>query len=353
MANKLLIRSYNVGLGDCFYLRIPDGSKVAHILIDCGTKGSAAILKTALDDIKTLLPSGTQPDKKRLDLIVATHRHEDHIKGFDPEWFKDIEIGHIWMTAMMDPQHPQAQKSLALDKKARELIAQLSPAAIALSPDLQMLVSLFGINNEDAENALRKGLHTANEIKPKYVVAGDTANSLGFTLHETKITVLGPEKDIDHFYLGKDIDERLRGLALFEEERRRSGKSSSKQKTPFNISTDNFAKLQSRMLSEAFAFANESGRVINNSSVVLLIEWRNKRLLFVGDAEWHAHFEEGNKNGSWNVMWNKRKELLAKPLDFLKVGHHGSFNATPWMQGGGKYRRGKSNIGCHFTKTFR
>jgi hypothetical protein len=29
-------------------------------------------------------------------------------------------------------------------------------------------------------------------------------------------------------------------------------------------------------------------------------------------------------------MWNTRKQQLQKPLDFLKVGHHGSINATPW-----------------------
>ena len=29
-------------------------------------------------------------------------------------------------------------------------------------------------------------------------------------------------------------------------------------------------------------------------------------------------------------MWQERKEELSRPLDFLKIGHHGSENATPW-----------------------
>ena len=87
------------------------------------------------------------------------------------------------------------------------------------------------------------------------------------------------------------------------------------------------------MLSNAFAFADLDGRVTNNTSVVLLIEWQGKRLLFVGDAEWDKRFKEGKSNGAWNTMWNKRKELLNKPLDFLKIGHHGSENATPWLDG--------------------
>ena len=45
--------------------------------------------------------------------------------------------------------------------------------------------------------------------------------------------------------------------------------------------------------------------------------------------------KEGKKNGSWNVMWHERKNHLSKPLDFLKVGHHGSRNATPWNRHAG------------------
>ena len=84
------------------------------------------------------------------------------------------------------------------------------------------------------------------------------------------------------------------------------------------------------MMSSAFAFAELSSKVTNNTSVVLLIEWKGKRLLFVGDAEWDTKFKEGKANGAWNVMWHERKAELNAPIDFLKIGHHGSVNATPW-----------------------
>ena len=29
-------------------------------------------------------------------------------------------------------------------------------------------------------------------------------------------------------------------------------------------------------------------------------------------------------------MWHERKARLNAPIDFLKIGHHGSENATPW-----------------------
>ncbi|MGK0314357.1 MAG: hypothetical protein ACI86M_000569 [Saprospiraceae bacterium] len=31
-------------------------------------------------------------------------------------------------------------------------------------------------------------------------------------------------------------------------------------------------------------------------------------------------------------MWEKRREFLDSPIDFFKVGHHGSHNATPWFR---------------------
>jgi len=54
----------------------------------------------------------------------------------------------------------------------------------------------------------------------------------------------------------------------------------------------------------------------NNTSVVFCLEWRGWKLLFPGDAELR----------SWQIM---NREKVLKPVDFLKVGHHGSHNATP------------------------
>ena len=40
MGDQLLVRAYNVGCGDCLYVRIPTPKGGFHILIDCGKKGS-------------------------------------------------------------------------------------------------------------------------------------------------------------------------------------------------------------------------------------------------------------------------------------------------------------------------
>ena len=328
MGNQLLIRCYNVGVGDCFYLRIPDGAEQLHLLIDCGSLGDYAVLKNVLAQIKQELPLDPQTNERRLDLLVATHKHEDHIKGFDPKSFTGITIKNIWMSVMMDKQHPQAELSQQLDQAATRLVQLIDEDSIT-NPKLRLLMGMFGINNQGAEKALSVDLPTKNRIRPRFVKAGDTAADLNFPLQDTKITVLAPENDIDFFYLGRENRNLVDGLNLFEGEFKPYAKS-KRVATPNNISMQDFKVLQSRMLSSAFFFANESNKVINNSSVVLLIEWKNRRLLFVGDAEWDGKFAEGKRNGSWNVMWNQRKELLNKPLHFLKIGHHGSINATPW-----------------------
>ena len=330
MGDKLLVRLYYVGVGDCIYVRIPDGEDGFHILIDCGSLGDEELLEAAVNDLKTQLPEIEGSENKRLDLLVATHKHKDHIRGFDPEYFEGIKIENIWLSAVMNSDHPQAQLTNSLHLMAKDMLKSFIDSGRPLSPGL---LEFAALNNDDAVASLKEDLPAASDIIPTYVHAGMSNESpeidITFDDSETRIDILGPEENIDFFYLGDDGAQTLAGINDFGAFFKPRAKKVENVK-PHNISSADFEVLRSRVLANPLAFAESDSSIQNNCSVVLLITWKGKRLLFVGDAEWHGEYKDGKHNGSWNVMWNKRKELLNAPIDFLKIGHHGSVNATPF-----------------------
>jgi len=375
MTDKLLVRIYSVGFGDCIYVRIPDDGGHFHMLIDCGTSASADTLKPAVDDVRSMLPRD-QDGKARLDLLIATHPHADHIKGFDPEWFEDVRIGRIWLSLFMKPDHPQAKKTLAFQNLANDAALALQGRGLQLAPGVQSLLHR-SIWNPGALKALREGLAQSSGIHPQYplYVARDLADRLstaeqeqhqldyeqsttcfrGFQEKATCLRVLSPEWDIDKYYLGQGTfdshslldqymlrtdayqasPEAIDASSLAAEEAQAAVTTKAPQ--PGNISEREFRQLQSRLLYSALAFSQKDDRLKNNLSVVLLLEWRGRRLLFTGDAEWQGKgVREGLRNSTWDVMLHhpEVEHLLLQPLDLLKVAHHGSHNGTPFHEGG-------------------
>ena len=80
---------------------------------------------------------------------------------------------------------------------------------------------------------------------------------------------------------------------------------------------------------------------MNNTSVILLLETENRKLLFPGDAQlenWLYALKESPRA-------NEFAPLLAD-VDLYKVGHHGSGNATPKsLWGLFKHKGAKSKLG--------
>ena len=78
---RATIFSYQVGFGDCFLLRFdyPAG-KARHVLIDFGSTGLPD--GTADDHMLTIASDIRDKCGGKLEVVVATHRHADHISGF-------------------------------------------------------------------------------------------------------------------------------------------------------------------------------------------------------------------------------------------------------------------------------
>ncbi len=77
---SLTVRTYNVGFGDCFMLTFKYANRDRHILIDFGSQRNPVNPKPR--HMVKVAQQIAQDCGNKLDVIVATHRHQDHISGF-------------------------------------------------------------------------------------------------------------------------------------------------------------------------------------------------------------------------------------------------------------------------------
>src|SRR5690242_17745169 len=105
------VRMYRLNeLGDCFLISFSSSSKKSHMLIDCGS------FRNGPDSIKRLKQITAQIKKDlgnaKIDVIVGTHQHNDHLSGFVhcKDEFEQIEVEQVWLSWLDDPHDPEAQK---------------------------------------------------------------------------------------------------------------------------------------------------------------------------------------------------------------------------------------------------
>jgi hypothetical protein len=269
MADKLLIRVFDVGLGDCIYCRVPKAhaeGRDFHILIDCGTLSGTDYLSMAIENLKPLLP--LIKGKHHVDLLVVTHEHKDHMVGFGMDIWDDFSFGAIWMNAAMDPKHREAEKARKLHSFATGAMAQALRLNLRLGPDLMELANVMALNG-DAVRTVCVTLPKASGIKPTYVHADSSNGNLALPLNGASISVLGPERDIDFYYLGDEGDPSLRDALRFIDSGLPPVESvvpEAPVATPHNLDPADFRQLRSRMLSTALALADLDGKVCNNTS---------------------------------------------------------------------------------------
>jgi hypothetical protein len=164
---------------------------------------------------------------------------------------------------------------------------------------------------------------------PRYVFHGADAG-LEDVLPGVKVHVLGPptleQSDRIERYASRSPDEywlRLKNAAL-----RLAGGGPPPFAREAGLSKE-AAPAQTRWLihrlrrlrsQQALELVRRLDGVLNNTSVVLLLEVGPLKLLFPGDAQL--------ENWAYALEQPGTAELLAG-VDFYKVGHHGSLNATP------------------------
>jgi ribonuclease BN (tRNA processing enzyme) len=191
---KIRIRMYRIGFGDCFLLSLPaENGKSAglyshHILIDCGVhaQGDIGTMEKVVDNI-------AEVTDRKLEIIIATHAHRDHIYGFGrlADVFAKLKVGEVWLPWTWDENNEEAlklqEKQAALTDKLLQHFQALGASA---DPDaLNAVVNVTG--NQHAIELLKSGFGN-DKVKVRYLKAGDTLKSGDISIPSLLARVLGP-----------------------------------------------------------------------------------------------------------------------------------------------------------------
>ena len=355
-ANKpteVTLRAYQVGFGDCFLLTFhypARGAKPAfqrHLLIDFGStakpkNAKGDILLRVAEDIKTECNG-------KLDAVIATHRHKDHISGFatkdgkgSGDIIRSLEPKIVLQPWTEDPKAaPDATKSLAVSSK-KAFVATLldihsfSESALAEAARLKERVGV----RTSAQLAFLGDDNLANRSAIDNLMAMGKNRYLNFGMKSglerilpgVKVHVLGPPTIDQSAGIKK---QRARDEAEFWHLQALSGKHfMAKGQAPFPRAAKYptippharwiVPRLRAIRRDQLLQIVRAMDQALNNTSIILLFEAGEKKLLFPGDAQ--------IENWSYALNDAPNKDAIRKLLaevDFYKVGHHGSLNATP------------------------
>ena len=385
---RVRVRMYRQGLGDCFLITFDVGGDEKHMLIDCGTLGATTTgvkLAKVAEDIRTTTggPNG------RLDLLVATHEHLDHVSGFrsQDDVFKKMKIDRVWLAWTEDPIDPLAQKIV---KYKNDLGAALKQAAAALqSPSASKkakdagaaIDSILGFFDDDGAPLGASKFSPTVDQAMDWIRKGTTAK----TTHKNpgdgpieeswlpgfRFFVLGPPRDQAALNaLGEHGSSQLYSLAnglrsaamLFasgkspaecfavdgEEKnafaasvpfdvrfRREASSPETKKMFAGYLQKDDWRRINEDWLNVASDLALQLDSATNNTSLALAIERiaDGKVLLFPADAQEGSWLSWHGEKMKWKVTSGAEQgtitasDLLARTV-FYKVGHHSSHNAT-------------------------
>lgn len=343
------IRTYQVGFGDCFLLSFTYPNRERHVLVDFGSmrrpKGSTTRLMTdiANDIVKRCTPASGKP---KLHVVVATHRHQDHISGFATRTSGkgpgDI-IASLEPDAIVQPwtEHPDAPEDaeVAPSRDVRQAftaqldrmhavagsVAQQIKHLRSVDPAMRARLGFLGEDNVKNASAVKNLINMGKGGRNIYAHEGESL-ALGRLLPGVKIHVLGPPTLAQSEAIRRQVSthpteywhlqESLAEVAdedelLFPDAPRQRGA----RRARWFIKRLEYARAE-----EFLQIVTMLDRQMNNTSLILLFEVGDRLLLFPGDAQ--------IENWQHALGKEKYRELLRK-VDVYKVGHHGSLNATP------------------------
>lgn len=354
--NRVTVRMYNVGFGDAFVVTVHRDGRTWRMLVDCGVHKSGQVhsIESVVETIIADLRAESATGEAHLDVVVATHRHADHISGFArPEW-AEVTVGEVWLSFVEDLDDEDARGLReAHDATATALLELVENRAAVLGADslpeeiaMARSFALNSLTNQDALDRLL-GVNGSGFARPHPIrffpyatpednrvapLPGVLVHVLGPSRDQARLKQMDPPRSAGWLRLGADGAgvERAPGIGnLFA--------------PGFRVPEDKAsAALRKALRSLNLAdVSNDAGvlsaaalleRVVNNTSLFFVLDVAGTRLLFPGDAQ----------HGAWqHVLADEENRELVRDCAFYKIGHHGSHNATPkefvselWQDGG-------------------
>ena len=352
---KVTVRMYRHGLGDCHLVTLTNGGRDYRMLIDCGvilgTANATEIMNGVMQSILT-------DTGGKVDLLVATHAHWDHVSGFvqAKDLFEKLQADEVWMGWTEDPKDRMAVELHEGRAKALQLL-QPAAARMHMTADgrptlLTTLLEFFGAagggaTTVDAMEAVRgkKGAQVRycdpNDDKPTEIA--------GFG---ARIYVLGPPRDVaalKRMLPSKGSDETYDNAFRAVQANTMPAFSGLDQDQPFTgpyripirdgkelpffqrryWNQEDWRQIDNSWMEDATQFALAFDSMVNNTSLVLALEVDEVGVfLFAADAQignWESWSAYTWKTASGRTV--DAADLLSRSV-LYKVGHHGSFNAT-------------------------
>jgi beta-lactamase superfamily II metal-dependent hydrolase len=342
---SVTVRMYNVGFGDAFVVTVRRGQHRWRMLVDCGVHpaGQARPLEDAVKAIIADLAADSTDGQPHLDVIAATHGHEDHIGGFRFDAWEDVSVGEVWVPFVEDLSDPDArdirEKQTAaagrltalLDDRVRGIYQRKWPAAVTTA-------RWFAANS--SRNAIatdrllgRNGRRFATTPRVRYLPSRkETDNTIEVQLPGVTAHVLGPPRDRTHLRR-MNPPSRAGWLALDSDRTGPVGNEPLFNPRVFvmdqaelawhhQLIEDHEAIRDLDQLNDdgLLAAASLLEQAVNNTSLFFVLQVGEVRLLFPGDAQ----------QGAWDhVLSDAEKTALVSNVAFYKISHHGSHNGTP------------------------
>jgi len=118
-------------LGDCFMLTFSAGASKSRMLVDCGSFRNGDPSVDRLGAVTAAIADDLQGAP--IDVVVATHQHNDHVSGFVhcEQAFRDMGVGQVWLSWLDDPKDKTAQK---IGEQFNNLLRRLYNLAAAARP---------------------------------------------------------------------------------------------------------------------------------------------------------------------------------------------------------------------------